>query len=177
MPREPITPFIYLDGPEERQQLIDQIAASREDIRSITRIVPQDQWYRPRYDGLSLAATLGQLNLADNLALMLLRLALVGLRPAPSTDTLRRAKRWAGRLFQRRLVATSLEGMVHNEVRIADFISSLSVDDFSRTLWNPSQQHMTTVEKGLQEMLLHRWLAYRDYLFAAEGIAPPSPQD
>lgn len=166
------TLYIYLDDDRDRRKFIQQLAATRYEMRRITRIVPENQWYAPRYDGLSLAGTLGHLNFSDNMALLLLNMALVGLRPAPSSKALARVKGLTRRLFQKRLIASSLDSMDRNQERIITFVDNLPVDRFSRSVWNPARQQMTTVERGLQEMLLHHWQHHLAQIIAAEGIAP-----
>ncbi|MFW5748443.1 MAG: DinB family protein [Chloroflexota bacterium] len=169
--------IIYLDGPAERRQVVRQISALRQHMREFTASIPSEQWYEPRYDGLTLAAILGHLNFSDNMGLMLLKMAQLGLRPATSERMLKRVNRLTIFLFRRRLIQASLQGMAHNQNRIIDYVLSLPIDQMSKSVWNPARQHFTTIEKGLQEFFIHHWQHHLAQIEAVEGMTPSQRSD
>lgn len=169
--------YIFLDGEEERAALVTRIAHTRRAVRYIVGSVPEDLWYTPRYHGWSLAAMLGHLNLGDNLSMLLLRSALLGLRFRMSTRRLDRINNMSTRLFQKRLVASSLSSMERNQERIAEFVRTLPMSKFSLEVYNPRTQAMTTVERGLQEFFVFHWEEHLTTLRQVEGIQPPAHSD
>jgi hypothetical protein len=128
--RDEARDYIFLDGTEEREILIARIAAVRRAVGQVVKSVPEDLWYTPRYHGWSPAAMLGHLNLRDNLSLLLLRSTLLGLRFKLSASQLDQLNNFSTRLFQKRLVASSLRSMERNQDRIADFVMHLPINKF-----------------------------------------------
>ena len=169
--------YIFLDGTEEREMLIARIAEVRRAVRRVVNHVPEDLWYTSRYHGRSLAAMLGHLNLSDNLSLLLLRSALVGLRLRLSTGKLNQLNNFSTRLFQKRLIASSLRSMERNQERIADFVLHLPINKFSVQVYNPGTQAFTTVERGLQELFVFHWEDHLQTMREVEGIQPPTQSD
>ncbi len=166
--------YIFLDGTEERELLIDRIGQARQGVRLVIDSVPEDLWYTPRYHGWTPAAMLGHLNLSDNLSLLLLRSALLGLRLKLSARQLDHLNNISARLFQKRLVAASLRSMERNQQRLADFVLHLPINKFSLQVYNPGTQTFTTVERGLQEFFLFHWEDHLKTMRQVEGIQPPA---
>lgn len=149
--------YIYLDSEVERQQLIDAMHAVRQDVAALARSIPEDEWYTPRYHGWSLAAMLGHLNFSDNISLLLIKAALLGFKPTFSKQTVDRLNHFTTRLFQKRVVSTSLVGMDKNMARLSDFIMTLPMDRFSLKVYHPMRAQHLTIEKALQDFFLFHW--------------------
>ncbi|MCK6579278.1 MAG: DinB family protein [Anaerolineae bacterium] len=147
----------YLDGDAERRALIADIQAVRRQVIAFAQGVPQEAWYEPRYHGWSLAAMLAHLHLMDNLTLMQIKLALIGIGIGFTAGQLNRFNDACARWFQRRLVTTTLRGIEKNERRIADFILNLPIDRFTRTVYFPPTGERLTVERAMQQYFLFHW--------------------
>lgn len=169
--------YIFLDSQEERQELVARIKQVRHAVRGIIESLPEEQWYEPRYNGLSPAALLGHLNFSDNMGILLIKLAMLGLRPATSHAMLHRVNRVTTRLFSRRLVPISLQSLESNQERITALILEMPMEKFTVQVWNPARQHFTTLEKGLQEFLLHHWQHHLSEMHDVEGITPSQRSD
>jgi hypothetical protein len=161
--------YIYLDGQQERRELIRRIVAVRHAVRDHVRTIPEAEWYTPRYHGWTLAGTLAHLNFSDNMSLLTIKLAMMNLRPATSSQMLQRVNNWTARFFRKRLVKVSLHSIGMNQQRIVDFIMGLSMDKFTTRVWDPRQQEFTTIEKALQDFLLYHWQGHLDDMREIEG--------
>lgn len=169
--------YIFLDGKVEREQLLRTIHRTREEVVQIIRSIPEDEWYTPRYHGWTPAAMVAHLNTVDTLSLYLIKLALLGFTPTMSTATLNRLNDFMARVFARRVMATSLESVEKNETRIADFITHLPMDKFSKRVFNPGDQKYLTIEQAIQAFFLHHWQTHLHTMREVEGIQPPTTTD
>lgn len=150
-------PYLFLDDAPERELLIERIREVRQAVVKLTHEIPPEEHYAPRYHGWSLAAMLAHLNTVDTLSMWLIQAALLGVRPSMSVQMLNRTNDLMARLFRRRLVTASLKSAAHNERRIARFIRHLPVGKFSSSVFHPNKQQYITVERALQDLLLHHW--------------------
>ncbi|GAB4511402.1 MAG: hypothetical protein OHK0046_09420 [Anaerolineae bacterium] len=150
-------PYIYLDSDVEREQLISEMVQVRRAVIALVQAVPESAHFEPRYDKHSLAALLGYLNLMDNAHMLLVKAALLGIRPAIS---LRWMQGFAAQMFRKRLVNVSLTSIQKNEQRIGDFIRRLPMSKFSTQVYDPTGESFITVERALQQFFLHQWQAH-----------------
>jgi hypothetical protein len=169
--------YVYLDSEQEREQLIREIRQVRAAVLQIVDIVPQSEWYTPRYHGWSLAAMLGHLNTADQCALLLIQAALLGIRPPVHMPTVHRANAWMSRVYRARRVDTSRQSISKTEARIAAFIRRLPVSQFSKSVYYPPFEQYTTVEKALQDYFIYHWQEHLQTLRKVEGIPQPPRAD
>jgi len=168
--------FRYLDTDADRQELVADIRRVRQSVIQTAESVPQDRHYEPRYHGWSLAALLTHLNTIDSLALIEIKLSLLGIRPAIPLSTLNWFNDSTARLFQRRVVATTLHGMQGNEKRIVDLILTLPMDRFTREVYHPPSGCYLTVERALQQYYLFHWQEHLQTLQRVEGIYYEPPK-
>lgn len=147
----------YLDGDAERRALVADIHAVRQTVIMLARDIPQEEWYDPRYHGWSLAAMLSHLHFMDSLALMQIKLALVGIHLSVSSKTLDRINDMTSRFFRRRLLTTTIRDIEKNEPRIDDLILRLPMERFTRTLKYPPTGETLTVERAVQQYFLFHW--------------------
>lgn len=169
--------YIFLDTEADRQNLIDDIAKIHNAIEAHVKTIPEQDWYTPRYHGWSLGAMLGHLNLIDNLALLQIQIALIGFAPPVSMNTVNGFNDFMARVFQRRLVETSLRGMRNNETRIADFIMRLPMDKLSSQVYSPSLAKQQTIERYIQDNFLFHWQYHLQTMREQEGVQPPERPD
>jgi len=162
------TNYIFLDGEAERQSLIEQIHTVREEVVSLANQVPEADWYKARYHGWSLAAMLSHLNVMDNLSVLSLRLALLGIKVPVATPFLDGFNALTVGIFQKRVVTTTLRSIPKNEKRISDLILSLPLDRMTREIHDPNLQKYLTVEQALQSFFLHHWQEHLRTMRAAE---------
>lgn len=156
----------YLDGDAERHALIADIYKVRQEVIEFAEDVPQAQWYVPRYHGWSLAAMLTHLYLMDHLALIQIKLALLGFPLSVSSATLDRFNDLTSHLFQRRVVATTTQSMLKHQRKIDDFILRLPMDQFTKSIYYPPTGQKMTVEHAIQQYFLFHW---RDHLQTLRG--------
>jgi hypothetical protein len=166
-------PYIFLDGPHERQEVIDAIHAVRDEVIDIVMRMDEADWYEPRYHGWTPAAVLGHLNLVDGLSLLALKLSLLGFAPRVSLQRWNRLNNFTARLFSKRIVPTTIEGIRKKETAIADFILQLPVNRFTREVYYPPYQKPLTVEQGVQALFLHHWQHHLQTMREVEGIEQP----
>lgn len=167
--------YRYLDSDEDRRALIEDIRQVRRDALRMLEIVPQDQWYEPRYHGFSLAAMLGHLQLMDALALWLIQLALIGIRPPGSAALLNRFNDAMARVFRRRVIETTVKGIQAKEAALAAFIEKLPVEQFSRLVYNPASEQYLTIEQAVQEFFLFHWRDHLATMRAADDVRYEPP--
>jgi len=149
--------FRYLDTETERQALVDDFQRIRQMVIAFAEQFPPDKFYEPRYHGWSLAAMLAHLHFMDNICLLEIQLALVGIAPPLSSETLNRINNNMARLFRQRRVTTTLDGIRKNEKRIANLIMRVPLDRFSKRIYYPPKDMYITVEQALQQLFLFHW--------------------
>ena len=166
-------PYIFLDGPRERQQLVDAIHQVRDEVIDIVNRLDADAWHEPRYHGWTPAALLGHLNLVDGLSLLALKLALLGITPGISQQRWNRMNNFTARLFSRRVVPTTIEGIRKKEAAIESFILQLPVSRYTREIFYPPYQQRLTLEQGVQALFLHHWQRHLQTMREVEGMEQP----
>jgi predicted phosphohydrolase len=164
--------FRYLDSESDRQALLDEIRQVRRAVISMTETVPEDKWYEARYHGWSLAAMLGHLQMMDNLNMMLVQMALVGVRLPISISVVNSLIDVTSQVFQRRLVKTTIKGIEQKQRTLEKFILGLPVDQFSRQVFYPPMNRYLTIEQALQVLFLHHWQNHLQTMLDVEGIQP-----
>ncbi len=138
--------------------------------------VPLERHYEPRYHGWSLAALLAHLNTTDNVAMFGIQLALVGIRPPVSSGAFDSFNDFTARIFQRRVVGTTIRGMQQNEPRIIKLIMTLPLDRFTREVYHPPSNSYLTIERAFQQYFLFHWQEHLQTIQKVEGIyyEPPT---
>lgn len=164
--------FRFLDSDADRRQLIDEIRQIRRAVISMTETVPEEKWYEPRYHGWSLAAMLGHLQMMDNLNLLLIQMALVGINPPISMDLVDSLNDRMARVFQKRIISTTIRGIEKKERALESFIMRLPIDKFSKQVFYPPYNRYLTIEQALQVVFLHHWQNHLQTMLAVEGIQP-----
>lgn len=164
--------FRYLDSEADRRQLMDDIRQIRRVVISMTETVPEEKWYEPRYHGWSLAAMLAHLQMMDNLNLLLIQAALLGINPPIPKDWVDYFNDRMARVFQKRLVATTIRGIEKKERGLESFIVRLPIDKFSKQLFYPPYNRYLTIEQALQVLFLHHWQNHLQTMLDVEGIQP-----
>lgn len=164
--------FRFLDSEADRLKLLDEIRQIRRAVISMMETVPKDKWYEPRYHGWSLAAMLGHLQTMDNLNLLLIQLALVGVRPPISMDWVDLFNNRMARVFQKRVIATTIRGIDKKQKVLESFIMRLPLDQFSKEVFYPPLNRYLTIEQALQVLFLHHWQNHLQTMLAVEGIQP-----
>ncbi|MAS36794.1 MAG: hypothetical protein CL610_22505 [Anaerolineaceae bacterium] len=164
--------FRFLDSETDRNALIADIRQVRQAVINMTTIVPEDQWYKPRYHDWSLAAMLGHLQFMDNAHMLLIQLALVGVRPPVSMRMVDRMNDVMAQVFRRRMVPTTIRGIEKKEKELADFIQTLPIDKFTTQVFYPPVNHYLTIEQALQVLFLHHWQNHLKTMQNVEGIQP-----
>ncbi len=161
--------YIYLDGPKEREQLVGHIHSVRQEIRAVVAVIPEDQWYIPRYHGWSLGAMMGHLNLMDNIWMLFVKASLLGINPSIPPSMIGSLNSFVSGIFSKRLVPVSLKSMDKNEQRIADLILNLPVSQFTKFVYSPQDNGYITVERALQRFFLFHWQEHLETLRVSEG--------
>jgi hypothetical protein len=164
--------FSFLDNEADRRKLLDDMRQIRRAVISMTETVPEDKWYEPRYHGWSLAAMLGHLQTMDNLNLLLIQLALVGVQVPVSRDWVNFLNDRMAQVFQRRVVATTIRGIHQKEKALESFIMTMPLDKFSKQVFYPPNNRYLTVEQALQVFFLHHWQDHLQTMLDVEGIQP-----
>ena len=164
--------FRFLDSEADRRQLVDEIRQIRRAVISMTETVPEEKWYEARYHGWSLAAMLGHLQTMDNLNLLLIQLALVGINPPISIDWVDMFNDRMARVFQKRVISTTIRGIEKKERGLESFIMRLPIDKFSKQVFYPPYNRYLTIEQALQVLFLHHWQNHLQTMLAVEGIQP-----
>lgn len=168
--------YRYLDSERDRQELIDDIKLTRERVVQIAGSVAPDRHAEPRYHGWSLGAMLTHLHMMDHLSLWSLQLALLGISPPVPLAVLNRFNDLSARAFRRRLVAATIRGINRHEARIANFIMTLPLDNFSKKVYDPTTQAHITVERSLQVSFLFHWQEHLLTMQRVEGIFYEPPE-
>lgn len=168
--------FRYLDTDSDRKELVADIRRVRQAVIQMAEAVPQEKHFEPRYHGWTLAALMMHLHLTDRLSMFGIQLALVGIHPPLSSANLNRINDLTARVFQRRLLETTLRGIRSYEKQIAEFILRLPIDRFSKQVYYPPADTYLTVERALQAFFLFHWHEHLQIMQKVEGIyyEPPS---
>lgn len=168
--------FRFLDTDAERRELIADIRRVRQAVIAQAESVSPERYYEPRYHGWSLAALLAHLNTIDNLAIMGIKLALLGIHMPLSLGALNSFNNLTANLFRGRVVATTIRGIQRNETRITDLILTLPIDRFTREIYHPPTGSFLTIEQAFQQYFLFHWQEHLATLQRAEGIyyEPPT---
>ncbi|MBZ0299114.1 MAG: hypothetical protein K8J31_05205 [Anaerolineae bacterium] len=164
--------FRFLDTESDRRRLIEDIRLVRRAVISMTETVPEEKWYEPRYHDWSLAAMLGHLQMMDHLNMWLVQLALVGMRPPIAMSLIDGLNDTMARVFQRRVVATTVRGIDQHEKVLEDFIMGLALDKFTMQVFYPPVNKYLTIEQALQVLFLHHWQDHLQTMLDVEGIQP-----
>ncbi len=162
--------FRFLDTEGDRRELAGDIRRVRQSVLQLAESIPQERHYEPRYHGWSLAALLSHLNTIDTCALWAIKLALLGIRPPLSPRALDAFNDFTARVFQRRVVATTMRGIQRKEDKIIDLLMTLPLDRFTREVYHPPSRSYLTVERALQQYFLFHWQEHLQTLQRAEGI-------
>lgn len=171
--------YRYLDTDSDRQQLIDEIKQVRRAVLSTADSIPEARHHEARYHGWSLSAMLMHLQVMDNLALLSMQMAIIGVRPPIPIGIVNQFNDFTAGIFQQRLVATTMSGIRRNEKRITEFIWRLPISKFTKQVYYPSLESYLTVERALQEYFLYHWQEHLHTIRSVEGIfyEPPGRQD
>jgi hypothetical protein len=162
--------FRYLDTEIERKDLVADIRQVRRAVVRLAEALPPTVHDQPRYHGWTPNAMLAHLHLMDNLELLAIQMALLGLHPPLSSGVLDGFNALTARLFQKRVMAATLKGIARNEQRITDFILRLPIDRFSRPVYYPPQNTYLTVERALQAFFLFHWQEHLATMHKVEGM-------
>lgn len=164
------TGYIFLDGQNERQLLLTQITQVRQEVLGYFKALPEDSLYTPRYyRSWSPAAMLAHLNATDSLSLWLIKLSLLNFTPQISIPMLNRANDTMATMFSKRVMEASMKSVGKNEARIADFITHLPMNKFSKRVYHPAYQQFMTVEQAVQALFLHHWQGHLADMRAEDG--------
>lgn len=169
--------YVFLDDEPDRKQFLATVHDVRQRVREIVHHVPESQWYAPRYHGWTLAAMLSHLNLTDNVGMLAIKAALLGICPSVSEHMRDRFNQWTATLFRKRLVPSSLRSMDRNEQNLAKFVLPLPVDKFSRSVYVPPVGIYTTIERAIQIFFLFHWQEHLKLMREIEGIQPSQRSD
>ncbi|NDJ60849.1 MAG: DinB family protein [Chloroflexi bacterium] len=162
--------FRFLDTEQDRQTLLADMRRVRRAVVELAEGLPGDRVYAPRYHGWSPAAMLAHLHFTDNISLIAVKLALLGLQPKVSKASWNRVNNITTRVFQRRLLATTITEIKANEARIGEFILQVPLERFTRTFYYPPAEKQLTVEQALQVLFLFHWQEHRQTIERTEGV-------
>jgi hypothetical protein len=164
--------YRYLDTEADRQRLLADIREVRHTVVQMIEHVPEDQWYEPRYHGWSLAGMLGHLQFMDSANLLLIKAGLLGISIPIPPQTLNSFNNFLSRVFQKRVVKTSIQGIQRREAPLEEFIMNLPIDKFTRQVFYPPMGKNLTVEQAVQVLFLHHWQEHLQTMQEVEGIQP-----
>ncbi|MBZ0297770.1 MAG: hypothetical protein K8L99_34765 [Anaerolineae bacterium] len=169
--------YRYLDTEEDREGLLKDIRQVRKAVVEIREIVPEDQWYTPRYHNWSLAAMLGHLQLMDTLSMWQIQSALLGLRAPVSNATWNGFNNAMAQVFKNRVVETTVRGIQNKEKTIEKFILNMPVERFTVQVYHPPLGKYLTVEQAIQALFLYHWEEHLRTMRLAEGLYYEPPTD
>jgi hypothetical protein len=167
--------YRYLDSEADRQALIAEMQSVRQAVIDMTETVPEAQWYEPRYHGWSLAAMLGHLQLMDNAHMLLIQLALVGVRFPLSMTVVDRFNDTVSGIFRQRVLKTTISGIQKKQDILTDFINNLPIDKFTTQVYYPPMRKYLTVEQAIQVLFLHHWQDHLQTMLDVEGLQYQPP--
>ncbi len=162
--------YEFLDDEVDRRQFIARMREVREAVIGLRSVVPEARWYEARHEGWSLAALMGHLQWMDRLHLLQVQLAIWNLPFPFSARTWARVSGWQQRVFRRRLLRSSVNGIRAALPDQESFVLQLSVEDFSKRLTYAPTGQTLTVEQAVQEFLLFYWRDQLRALRIAEGL-------
>lgn len=161
---------IYIDTPQDREHIIQNVRDVRALVRTAANTVPQDAWYSPRYHGWSLAVMLAHLNWVDSLALFSLKAALLNVKPRIGMSAVDRMNNFTARIFARRSLESSWRTTDKNIKRISDFVTYLPMDKLSKAVFYPPENDHLTVEKALQQYFIGHWAYHLHEILAVDSM-------
>jgi hypothetical protein len=164
---------LYLDSPQDRQEIIKRVALVRSAVNIVIEQVPPTDWYTPRYHGWSVAVMLAHLNWVDRLALFTLQAALLNIKPRVSMAAVDRMNDFTARWFAQRTVESSQRTTHKNIKRIEDFITYLPMHKLSKAVFYPPENEYLTVEKALQHYFIGHWAYHLHEMLAVDPIERP----
>ena len=164
--------YRFLDDEVDRRQFIARMREAREAVIALRSVVPEARWYTERHAGWSLAAILGHLQWMDRLHLLQVQLAIWNLPFPFSARNWARVTDWQQRIFKRRRLGSSVDGIRGALPDQERFILGLDVADFSKRLTYAPTGQVLTVEQAVQEFLLFHWQDRLRALRIAEGLHP-----
>lgn len=170
---QPETNYYFLDGDAERQQLIREIVAVRDEVINLISNMPEETWYEARYHGWTPAAMLAHLNLVDAESLLMVKAALIGIRPKVGMGTVNGINNFTSNLFRKRVVTTTISGIRNKQNHLSDFILKLPISKFSTQVYDPREGKYITVEHALQSFFVHHWRNHLQDMREVEGISHP----
>lgn len=162
--------YIYLDGQEEREQLIAQVQEVRQGILNLAKQVPEPHHYLPRYGHHSLAAMLVHLWLFDSAMLWLIRAAANGYTLRPAKRFIRLLDYILMRFFRKRLVSITIKNIQNREDEICEFIRTIPVDKLSADVYHPGKRNPYTIERALQIYFVQYWQHYFKVMQHVDGV-------
>ncbi len=163
--------YIYLDGTEERRELVEQVRALRGTLAQIANHIPETHHYTPRYNGVSLAVTLTRLQAFDTGALWLIKAASNGYSVRVPRGIVGVVDDTIVRMAQKRLVPVTLDAIQRKEREICEFIRTVPLDVLSKDVYTPGKRDPLTVEKALQAYFVRHWQHQLDLLEHADDSA------
>lgn len=179
MTDDPNVVYRYLDSEADRKKLVEEMRRVRRLVLQTAESVPREKWYEPRYHNWSLAAMLGHLQTMDNLSLLQIKLALIGIRFPFPLGLLDKFNDTMARIFRNRVVETSIRGIEKNEKRVADLIMHLPMNKFTVQVYHAPTNKYLTAEQALQVLFLQHWQGHLQTMREVEGIyyEPPHGRD
>jgi hypothetical protein len=171
--------YRYLDGEAERQELVNDIRRVRRSVIQLAESIPEARRYEPRYHGWTLGAMLTHLHIVDQLSMFSMQMALLGLHPPVPTILVNQFNDLTARLFQKRVVETTLGGMRAYEDKIVHLILHLPINKFSKSVYDVASESYITIERALQGAFYYHWQEHLLTLQKGEGIyyEPPERYD
>jgi hypothetical protein len=170
--------YRYLDSDTDRQAVIADIRSVRQAVIAFARAVPADQWYVPRYNGWTLAAMLGHLQIMDKLSLWQVQLGALGISLPLPEALFNQFNDVMSRILKQRVLETTLKGLEKGEHTVTDYIQRLPIGRYSQRVYDPAVGQYLTVEQAVQEFFLYHWRDHFDNLRGAEEqrfVEPPTP--
>ena len=165
--------YRYLDTEEDRRALLEDMHQVRKAVIATARMVPEELWYTPRYHEWSLGAMLGHLMLMDTFNLWLVQAGLLSLRPQVPSGTLDQFNDWMAKIFQKRVVASSIKNIERKEKKLDEFILQLPIDKFTNQIYYPPTGESLTIERAVQTLFVHHWQEHLQTMLDVEGIQDP----
>lgn len=169
--------FRFLDSEADRHSLLEDMRQVRRAAVQMSDLVPEDKWYEPRYHNWSLAAMMGHLQMMDSLNLLLIQLALVGVRLPISMNLVDNLNNFMAQVFRQRVLKTTIRGIETKGKVLEDFILQVPIDKFTMQVFYPPMNKYLTIEQALQVMFLHHWQQHLQTMLDVEGIQHQPPHD
>lgn len=154
--------WIFLDGDEERQQVIAQVRQVRADVIAIARQVPEAEHYQLRYGVWSLTQYLVYLWAFDVGGLLLINAAAKGITLKPPYPLVRQIDLGLRSFYARRVVETTIRDIQRKEDDICRFIERVPMSALHRDVFHPAKRgkpQVYTVEQAIQFYFVRHWQA------------------